>query len=162
MDKVKVRSGQKVLIYGASSGLGTAAVQLANCFGAEVTGACGTADLEMVSSLGAQTVLDYSAEDFAIAGNQYNVILNALEVTSTAPRISFRRCKHSLAPNGTYLSFVIGLPILFQTLWTSVFGAKKAQFSATALLPISKRPQFLHGVIPILSDKRLKPVVDRH
>lgn len=93
-----VRNGQQVLIYGASGSIGTAAVQLARCFGADVTAVCSTKDVETVNSLGAGTVIDYTREDFTKNGQSYDVIYDAVG------KHSFRRCKGSLKPGGIYLA----------------------------------------------------------
>jgi NADPH:quinone reductase-like Zn-dependent oxidoreductase len=94
----KIQEGQNVLIYGASGSVGTYAVQLARHFGAQVTGVCSTANLEMVRSLGAERVLDYTKEDFAGDGRIYDAVFDAVG------KISRARIKRSLKENGTYLS----------------------------------------------------------
>jgi NADPH:quinone reductase-like Zn-dependent oxidoreductase len=96
--KGKIQSGQKVLIYGASGSVGTYAVQLARYYGAEVTGVCSTANIELVQSLGAAHVIDYTREDFANSGQAYDVIFDAVGKSSAA------RSKRSLQKQGIYLS----------------------------------------------------------
>jgi NADPH:quinone reductase-like Zn-dependent oxidoreductase len=100
--KADIKAGQRVLIYGASGAIGTAAVQLAKYFGARVTGACSTANLELVRSLGADAVLDYTAQDLVSAGESYDLILDAV---GRAKSSKFKlQCKEALAPGGTYIS----------------------------------------------------------
>jgi NADPH:quinone reductase-like Zn-dependent oxidoreductase len=116
-----VQKGQTVLINGASGAIGTAGVQLARYYGADVTAVCNTKNLEIVRSLGADRVIDYTQEDFTQNGETYNVIIDAVG------KHSFKRCKGSLKPGGSYLA-TDGFRNLILALWTSRVGDKKVIF----------------------------------
>ncbi len=122
LEPAKLRKGQSILVYGASGSIGTAAVQLARHVGAHVTAVCNTKNLELVRSLGADRVIDYTQEDFTKNGQTYDVIFDAVG------KHSFRRCRHSLKPGGTYitadLGFMYHAPLL--ALLTRFVGDKKA------------------------------------
>jgi len=105
-----VRAGQRVLIYGASGAVGTSAVQLARHLGAQVTGVCSTANLDLVASLGATAVIDYTAEDFTDGAERYDLILDAVGKRKSAAAL--RRCREVLAPGGACVSVDDGTPNL--------------------------------------------------
>lgn len=150
-----IQRGQSVLINGASGSLGSAAVQIAKHFGAEVIGVCSTTNLDMVKSLGADKVIDYTKEEFTKTDQTYDIIFD------TVGKSSFSRCKGSLKENGVYLSPVLNLPLLFQMIWTSTFGRKKAKFSATGLRPASELRVLLNELKEWIEAGKIKSVIDR-
>ena len=152
-DKGNIQSGQKVLINGASGSVGTAAVQLAKYFGAEVTGVCSTANLELVKSLGADKVIDYTQEDFTTSGETYDLILDPV-----VGKTSFSRCKNSLKHNGRYLAVAGGLRELIQMLWTSMIGSKKVIFGGGTAC---ERKESLVFLKELIEAGKIKAVIDR-
>jgi len=150
-----IQQSQRILINGASGSLGSSAVQLAKYFGADVTAVCGTSNVEMVKSLGADKVIDYTNTDFTKSGETYDIIFDTLG------KRSFLDCKNSLTKNGLYLSPVLGFALLFQMLWTSKIGSKKAKFSATGLRPPSELRELLNELKVMIDAGKLKTVIDR-
>jgi NADPH:quinone reductase-like Zn-dependent oxidoreductase len=119
--RADIRQGRSILVYGASGSIGTAAVQLSRYYGADVTGVCNTKNVEIVRSLGADRVIDYTQEDFTTNGQTYDVIFDAVG------KHSFGRCRDSLNPGGIYLA-TDHLHNLILALWTSRVGDKKVVF----------------------------------
>lgn len=150
-----VQPGQRILINGASGSLGTAAVQLAKHFGAIVTGVCSARNIEMVKSLGADEVIDYTAVDFTQNGQTYDIIYD------TVGKSSFSDCKKSLTPKGAYISPVLDASLLLQMLRTSLFGGKKALFSATGTLSTATIRLFLQEIKELIMAKKLKSIIDK-
>lgn len=119
--RARLRAGQQILVYGASGSIGTAAVQLARYFGAEVTAVCDTKNVETIRSLGADEVIDYTRADFTRNGRAYDVIYDAVG------KHSFRRCKGSLKPGGIYLA-TDGWGNVARSLLISWTGGKRVVF----------------------------------
>jgi NADPH:quinone reductase-like Zn-dependent oxidoreductase len=119
-----LRPGHKVLIYGASGSIGTAAVQLAKHLGTHVTAVCNTRNVETVRSLGADAVIDYTKDDFTSAGEIYDFVFDAVG------KSSFRRCKKCLKRGGIFVSADVGFlwQNVFLALWTPLFGRKRVKF----------------------------------
>ena len=153
-NKANIHSGQKVLINGASGSVGTASIQVAKYFGADVTGVCSTTNLELVKSLGADMVIDYTKEDFTKNGQTYDIIFD------TVGKSSFSRCKGSLKQKGIYLDSA-GVATLLPMLWTSMFGSKKAVISATYLRPASEITKDLIFLKELIETGKIKSVIDR-
>ncbi|OFW72371.1 MAG: NADPH:quinone oxidoreductase [Actinobacteria bacterium RBG_16_68_12] len=150
--KADLREGRSILIYGASGSIGTAAVQLAKSFGAHVTAVCNTKALELVKSLGADEVIDYTQEDFTENGETYDVVFDAVG------KHSFRRCRGSLKRGGIYietdLGFMWHVPVL--ALLTRWIGDK------TVTLPIPKyTKEDVLLVKELIEAGRYRPVIDR-
>lgn len=154
-DSGNIQSGQKVLINGAAGSIGTFAVQLARYYGAEVAGVCSTANLELVKSLGADKVIDYTQEDFTKSGQTYDIIFD------TVGKSSFSRCKSALKPGGIYLTPVLTPAILLQMLWTSKIGSKRAAISFTGLRPASEKAEDLIFLKELIEAGKIKSVIDR-
>jgi NADPH:quinone reductase-like Zn-dependent oxidoreductase len=110
--KADVWSGQRVLVYGASGAVGTSAVQLARHLGADVTGVCSTSNLDLVASLGATRVIDYTREDFTDGAERYDLVLDAVGKRKSAAAL--RRCRQVLAPGGACVSIDDGTPKLLR------------------------------------------------
>ncbi|TMD83319.1 MAG: NAD(P)-dependent alcohol dehydrogenase, partial [Chloroflexi bacterium] len=146
-----LQKGQEVLVYGASGAIGTAAVQLAKYFGTRVTAVCSTKNLELVKSLGADAVIDYTDEDFTKNGQTYDVIVDAVG------KHSFKQSRASLKLGGSYLAtdhFVN----LWLALWTALIGGKRVRFSITSRMPTKKDVGFLKELV---ESGRFRPVIDR-
>ena len=149
-DLGKVQAGQKILIHGASGAIGTYAVQLARYYGAEVTGVCSATNAEMVKSLGADKVIDYTKEDFTKSDETYDVIFDVVG------KITFSQCKSSLKEKGIYLENLLELQDILKIIWTSIIGGKKIK-SGISIESVENLNFFLE----LIESGKLKPVIDR-
>jgi len=150
LKKGNIKSGQKVLIYGASGAVGTYAVQLVKYFGAEVTGVCSTTNLELVKSLGADKVIDYTKEDFTRSGVTHDVIFD------TVGKSSFSGCMRSLKKEGIYLITVAAPALSVRMRWASMTSSKK--LIGGVATPKTENLIFLKELIEA---GKIKPVIDR-
>jgi NADPH:quinone reductase-like Zn-dependent oxidoreductase len=148
--RAKLRGGEHVLINGASGGVGTAAVQLAKHFGAYVTGVCSSANVELVRSLGADRVIDYTQEDFAQSGETFDVIV---DTAGTSP---FSRCKASLKEGGRLLLVLAGLPETVLASWTSMMSGK-----IIIAGPSAGGAEELRFLTDLAEKGHFRPVIDR-
>lgn len=146
----KIQPGQRILINGASGSVGSAAVQIAKHFGAEVTGVCSAANINLVKSLGADKVIDYTRQDFTKNGETYDIIFD------TVGKTTFSGCKNSLKEKGIYLAGAGGLQEMLQMLWTSMIGAQKV-FAG----PSSERREDLFFIRELVEAGKIRPVIDR-
>jgi NADPH:quinone reductase-like Zn-dependent oxidoreductase len=154
-DAGKIQGGQSVLINGASGSVGTYAVQLAKYFEAHVTGVCSAANLDLVKSLGADQVIDYTKNDFTQNGKTYDFIFDAVG------KSSFSRCKNSLTPHGVYVTTVPMPDFLLGVLLTSKSKGKKAAFVAPGLRSDQEKAADLNFLKGLIEAGKLKSVVDR-
>jgi NADPH:quinone reductase-like Zn-dependent oxidoreductase len=149
--KAGIKSGQSVLVYGASGSVGSYAVQIAKYLGANVTGVCSTANLELVKSLGADKVIDYTAEDFSNTDESYDVIFEAVN------KSSFSACMKLLKNNGTYINVTEPLPSV-QMLWTKLTSNKKLLLSRNS----PETSEALNFLKELVEMGKIKVVIDRY
>jgi len=155
-DVVDLTADQSILVNGASGSVGTYAVQLAHHFGADVTGVCSTANVELVDSLGADSVVDYTETDFTTTGERYDVIFDAVG------KRSFLACRDSLTPDGVYLTTVPWGSTLPRMALTRLRGGKRATFAATGMKPASEKRTNLGMLRTLLEQGELRSVIDRN
>ena len=147
--------GQQVLIIGASGSLGSAAVQIAKHLGAEVTGVCSGSNAELVKSLGADRVIDYTRQDFRKQEHRYDIIFD------TIGNQSYCECRQSLKSDGVYMTPVFSLGNVLTMLITGIFSRKKAKFSATGMRPTNELKGMLGELKTLFESNKLKSVIDR-
>lgn len=147
--KAKIQPGQRILVYGASGAVGTAAVQLARYYGAEVFGVCSTAHLEMVKSIGADIVVDYKKEDFTKHG-AFDIIFD------TVGKISIGQSRRSLKKKGILILGAGGLLQVFQGCWTSISSSKKVILGVA-----SEETEYLTFLKELMENGKIKAVIDR-
>jgi NADPH:quinone reductase-like Zn-dependent oxidoreductase len=149
-DKGNIQSGQRILINGASGGVGTFAVQIAKSFGTELTGVCSTRNLELVKSIGADEVIDYTKEDFTKTGQSYDLIFDVVA------KSSFLKCKNSLKSEGIYVTTVFGLRPILRKFWTSMTSRKK-------MIPYIGKPnkEDVIFVRDLIEAGKVTPIIDR-
>jgi len=158
-DKAQLQPGQKVLINGAAGGVGTFAVQIAKVFGGEVTGVCSTKNVELLRSIGADIVIDYTREDFTSNGKQYDVIFDLVANHSFAER------RRALTPKGIYIGAgMVGLSVsaiglLFRQIPELIKWRFVSQKSVSLLAKLDAQDLNLIGAL--IAEGKVKPVIDR-
>ena len=153
-DKGKIKSGQKVLIYGASGGVGTFAVQIAKSFGAEVTGVCSTRNLEILHSIGADHIIDYTKEDFTQKEERYDLILGVNGSNSISAY------KRVLKPNGNFVHVGGAESQMFQTLVLGPFISMTGSKKISTLLQRANQKDLIY-IKELLEAGKVKPVIDK-
>jgi NADPH:quinone reductase-like Zn-dependent oxidoreductase len=146
-----IHPGQRVLINGASGGVGTFAVQIAKAMGADVTGVCSTRNLDMVREIGADQVIDYTQEDFTQNGERYDLVFDAVA------KRSFSDCKHALKFDGVYVTTEFSLGFVLEGFLKSMTGSKK-------MVPLPPKPPNVsdqNALKELLESGKVKPVIDR-
>ncbi len=148
--KAGIKPGQKVLIYGASGSVGTAAIQLAKQAGAVVTGVCSTANMSLVKSIGADKVIDYTKEDFSQNGETYDMIMD------TVRKMPYKKGLQSLTKNGILILSAAGISEMLKGIWTSLTSSKKVLIGV-----ISENTDGLLFLKNLLESGNYKPVIDK-
>ena len=148
-EKARIQQGQKVLINGAAGSIGTFAVQLAKYFGAEVTGVCSSGNIELVKSLGANKVVDYTKEDFAKSGDSYDIIFD------TVGKSSFAHCRNALKRNGKYVVTRMSIKHVLQSFLTK-FGNQKRVIFAMSI----NKTEALNFIRTLIEEGKLKTIID--
>jgi NADPH:quinone reductase-like Zn-dependent oxidoreductase len=154
-DHARVRPGQHVLVNGASGCVGTAAVQLAKHRGATVTGVCSAGNAALVASLGADEVIDYRATDFTRARDAYDVVFDAVGLSS------YRRCWAALKPGGVYLTTVPTLAAAARTVLPARPGRRRAVLALTGLRKAADKATDMAYLLGLAESGALRPVIDR-
>jgi NADPH:quinone reductase-like Zn-dependent oxidoreductase len=149
-DLGQIQAGHKLLIIGASGSIGSAGVQLAKHFRATVTAVCSGANVELVKSLGADKVIDYTKEDFTKNAETYDLIFDVVGATT------FDQCQTSLKPEGIFLSCIMGLTDMLRALWTSVTGRKK-MWGGVAINNLER----MTFIAELAAAGKLKSVIDK-
>jgi len=150
--KTNIKAGQRVLVNGATGAIGTAAVQLLKYFGVWVTAVCNTRNIELIKTLGADKIIDYTKEDFTQDDGQYNFVFDAVG------KSTFARCKPLLHPRGIYISSELGprAQNIYLAVFTPIMGGKKVVFPIPS--DIKGSLQFINRII---EQGKFKPVIDR-
>jgi NADPH:quinone reductase-like Zn-dependent oxidoreductase len=148
--KANISAGQKVLINGASGAVGSAAIQLAKYFGAYVTGVCSTTNIDLVSSLGADKVIDYTKEDCTQNGETYDVIFD------TVRKLSFSNCLKSLSKKGVLILSAAGVSDMIRGLWVSKISEKKVMTGV-----ISQTAADISFLKELIETGKMRAVIDR-
>lgn len=154
-DVGKLKKGQHVLVNGASGSLGSAAVQLAKIMGSNVTGVCSTKNVSLVQSLGADQVIDYTHEDFTEGMRKYDLIFDSIG------KSSFSHCRSVLKENGTYMSPVLKMSLVFQMIRTGLIGRQAAKFSATGMRPAHELNPLLCDLVRFSQLGKIKIITDK-
>jgi NADPH:quinone reductase-like Zn-dependent oxidoreductase len=149
-DKGKVSTGKQVLINGASGGVGTFAVQIAKALGAVVTGVCSYKNAELVKSIGADEVIDYTTDDFTKRYRTYDIVFDVVA------KKSFSDCKRALLPKGIYITTVPNPAFILQSFWTHLWPDKKATF--IMVRPSGKDLKLLRALIEA---GKVKAIIDK-
>jgi len=154
-DSIQIEKGLKILINGASGSIGTAAIQLAKHFGAEVTGVCSTKNKAMVKDLGADTVIDYTTNDLETIQYKFDVIFD------TVGKMPYRKGKKLLTNKGVFLTPVLSFSALLNMMFVSPFTAKKLKFAATGIRKHHLRMRDLIKLRDMLETGKLTTIIDR-